>query len=101
MFSRLYLLRELLGGTAAAAEEWRRLDLQAGLPWAGRLHTGDLIQVGARWVVLYRDAGEPDLLDADDLCFDFEHGAAIRRLGDIFSGEGEVEWLARGGVSSE
>jgi hypothetical protein len=35
-----------------------------------------------------------------DLCFDFEQGAAIRRLGDIFSGEGEVEWLALSGVAN-
>ena len=98
VFSRLYLLREILG--SRGAEKWRRLDLQAGLPWAGGPHTGDLIQVGDRWVVLYRDAGEPEVLDVGDLCFDFEQGAAIRRLGDIFSGEGEVEWLDLSGGSS-
>ena len=99
VFSRLYLLRELLGNSTADGEEWQRLDLQADLTWEG-LGAGDLIQVGARWVVLYRDAGEPGRLDALDLCFDFEQGAAIRRLGDIFSGEGEVEWLALSGVAN-
>ena len=52
------------------------------------------MQVGARWVVLYRDAGRVGVLDPEDLCLDFDQGASIRRLSDVFSGEGEVDWVS-------
>ena len=93
LFNRLILLRDILLESARPGGlDWRRADLAAGPKWPEEIGQGDLVQVGARWVVLFRDAGESGVLDADDLCFDFEQGAVIRRLGDIFSGEGEVEW---------
>jgi hypothetical protein len=92
-FSSVPLLAKLvrLAGVDPAAQSVRRVDLDAGLPWGEAVAAGDLVQVGARWVVLYRDAGEAGVLDRDDLCFDFARVPAVRRLGQIFVGEGDVD----------
>lgn len=100
VFSRLALLRNILAGTGGAIGEveWQRVDLQSGLSWSSQMAShvaqGDLLQVGARWVVLYRDVGRLGVLDSEDLCMDFDQGASIRRLSDVFSGEGEVDWVS-------
>lgn len=96
LFSRLALLRNVLAGGRGTIDEveWRRVDLQSGLAWSSEVAQGDLMQVGARWVVLYRDAGRVGVLDSEDLCLDFDQGASIRRLNEIFSGEGEVDWVS-------
>lgn len=97
------LLVERTGQTPAELD-WRPVELNAQTPWreppradSGSAEdpvvaAGDLLQVASRFVVLYRDEGVPERLDADDLCFDFVNGASIRRLGEVFVGEGEIDW---------
>jgi len=93
--TRLLLLRDIFEHAGLRPEEadWQRVDLAAGPAWPGVVGVGDLIQSSGRIVVLYRDEGERGRLDLEDLCFDFDRGASIRRLSEIFSGEGEVDWL--------
>lgn len=98
-FSRAPLLREVLAaaGTTSGALAWETVDLAAGPAWGeggGGVGTGDLLRAGARVVVLYRDQGTAGVLDRDDLCFDYERGAAVRPLSEVFAGGGLVE-LAR------
>ncbi|HVR29201.1 MAG TPA: hypothetical protein VMS86_06655 [Thermoanaerobaculia bacterium] len=94
LFSELWLLREILraAGSDLDTLAWRRVDLQEGLRWSEEISAGDLLRVGARWVVAYRDRDGDGVLGAADLCLDFERGAAIRQIGDVFVGEGEIEW---------
>ena len=88
-FSRLVVIKATLvaAGTDAKGLEWRAIELTGDQSW----RSGDLLRVGERWVITYDDRGEIGKLDYDDLCFDFDKGAAVRRLGDIFVGEGLVE----------
>lgn len=102
-FSRLTALRTVISGVGKTIGElvWRRISLDAGLPWtvpedggngaATGVTAGDLLRVGDRVVILYRDQGRPGILDREDLCFDYALGAAVRALGDVFVGGGEVE----------
>ena len=53
--------------------------------------------VGERFVILAYDQGDPGRLDDGDLGFDFDKGAVLRRLGEIFTGEGLVEWAPLAG----
>ena len=99
-FSRLVVLRELLerGGRAWEELDWRTVDLLEGPRWGERgVAPGDLLRVGERFVILASDEGEAGRLDEDDLGFDFDKGAVLRRLGEIFTGEGLVEWAPLGG----
>jgi hypothetical protein len=109
LFSRALLLRELLESSGSSFETlaWHRLDLAAGEPWGERVQAGDLLRVGARWVVLFRDEGVAGVLDEADLCFEYQRGAVIRRVGSVFVGVddpegGDVEWasLRSGGPPS-
>lgn len=96
-FSRAALLAELLAaaGRDWEAVEWRAVDLDAGPVWGGGgVAAGDLLRVGGRVVLLAEDQGVPGLLDDGDVAFDFDKGATVRRLADIFTGEGLVEWGA-------
>ncbi len=98
-FSRVRLLRELLDRSGRSWEElsWRAVDLGEGPVWgAGGAAAGDLLRVGERFVVLVADEGEPGRLDDGDLGFDFDRGAVLRRLGEIYTGEGLVEWAPQG-----
>ena len=105
-FSRLTALRTVISGAGRTIGEleWRRISLDAGLPWStpdggsdggaaaeADIAAGDLLRVGDRMVILYRDQGRTGVLDRDDLCFDYALGAAVRALGDIFVGGGQVE----------
>jgi hypothetical protein len=99
-FSRLVLLREFLDRAGRPWEElgWRAVDLEAGLPWGdGAAAPGDVLRVGERFVILVADEGQPGRLDHGDLGFDFDKGAALRRLEEIFTGQGLVEWAPLGG----
>jgi hypothetical protein len=89
-FSRLAVIRSALdaGGADPEKLEWSAVELTGSVPW---LASGDLLRVGDRWVLTYRDLGKEGWLDYEDLCFDFDRGAAVRRLGDIFIGDGLVE----------
>jgi hypothetical protein len=96
-FTYLLLLRAMAerAGLSWDAVDWHGLELGAGLPWGqGAPAAGDLLRAGDRIVVLYQDRGEPGVIDYGDLCLDFLEGAAIRRLREVFSGEGLVEWTS-------
>lgn len=92
-FSRLTLLREVLdaGGVGWDELNWVLLALDGSADWRapgeGSPAPGDLVRVADRWVVLLRDEvgqGEPGMLDGADLCMDFDSGAAVRRLDQVF-----------------
>ena len=104
VFSRLDPLRELLERSGRSWEElgWRAADLEAGPDWgAGGAAPGDVLRVGERFVILVADEGRRGRLDDDDLGFDFDKGAVLRRLGEIFTGEGLVEWAPLSGNGLE
>ena len=93
-FRRALLFKELLGGSRL---DWQLVELDAGSPFAaapeeGAVAPGDWIRVGDRVMILFRDVGEAGVLDGADLGFDFERGAIVRRLSDVFVGEGDVQW---------
>lgn len=96
-FSRRPLLRQVTAVADRSPDElgWVDVDLSEGPAWGdGGVGPGDLLRAGARVVVLFRDRGTPGVLDRSDLCFDYEQGAAVRPLSEVFTGEGLVE-LAR------
>lgn len=99
-FSRVTLLRRLFDEAGVAWEDagWAEVELDGSQEW---LRAGDLLRVGERFVVLYQDRGTPGRLDYDDLCLDFDRGAAVRRLGEIFTGQGLVEWARLPSADSE
>jgi len=94
-FTRGLLIREVITASGRAPGEiaWETVDLGAGPAWGGEggVDTGDLLRAGARTVVLYRDRGTAGALDREDLCFDYQQGAAVRALSEVFVGEGLVE----------
>lgn len=95
-YEPLQLLGALLAAAGTTAEQlsWRRVELDAGPAWGDSetgVAPGDLVQVGETWVVLFRDAGKPGVLDGQDLCFDFSAGATVRALDEVFLGSGEVD----------
>lgn len=112
-FTRLPLIRQVVrsggpgGGETRGELTWDEVDLASGPSWgeggirssgpAGPVRMGDLVRAGSRVVVLYRDhreRGVPGRLDREDLCFDYERGASVRSLSEVFTGEGLVD-LAR------
>lgn len=98
-FSRPALISTVVreAGRARSEVAWSDVDLADGPAWGegeGAVGTGDLVRVGQRVVVLFRDLGTEGRLDRADLCFDYERGAAVRSLSEIFVGDGLVE-LAR------
>ncbi len=101
---------EASGGEPVPGATFARIQLLAawlerhGLTWEGMRWTGveldatqagaapgDLLRVGDRVVWYWLDEGEPGL-DYEDLCLDFERGARVLRLRDVFAGDGLVEW---------
>lgn len=101
-FSRLLVLRRHLAPTGVGFDglAWRSIDLDDGPPWDGA--EGDIVRVGQRWVIVFEDRGGPDgregFLDGSDLCLDYDRGPAVRRLDDVFIGDGLVEWAPDGGA---
>lgn len=115
LFSRNWVLRGFL---ADAGREWQDIDwapLDLAAPeggarrWGDDLRAGDVLRVGSRVVFALRDVAEPTvdieatesgdpielkpgLVDYSDLCLDYSRGAAVRRLGDVFAGGGDVDW---------
>ena len=117
-FARVPLVGEVLAaaGVDTGAVPWRSVGLDGEVAWGSEAAPGDLLQVGGRIVVLYRDAapvlqgagatpadgaGSGDgRLDRDDLVFDYARGAAVRRLADVFAGNGgRVLWAPIGGAA--
>jgi hypothetical protein len=104
-FDRARLLAAHLARAGVAARDlvWRPVDLAGGaLGWGREVAAGDLVQVGARVAVLFRDQGVAGKLDPADLAFDLGRGLRIRRLEEIFTGEAglEVEFAALGAAPS-
>jgi len=98
-FSRILLLRAMLDRAGITWDElqWRQADLADGPEWGGgAVGEGDLLRAGERVVVLYSDLGDNGRLGYEDLCMDFLEGPQIRRLGDVFTGDGLVEVAALG-----
>lgn len=102
-FTRLTVVLDRLRAAGRRLEDlaWQPLELDGSRRWGRPAAEGDLLRVGERIVVLYQDAEPAGIVDYQDLCFDFVRGAAIRRLGDVFSSDGEedqvVELAALGG----
>lgn len=105
-FSRLALIREVIQAAGLSPDEvtWTDVDLEEGPFWSGTakaarstkaqllgVSRGDLLRAGGRVVVLYEDQGVEGRLDREDLCFDFEQGARVLRLSDVFEGQGLLE----------
>lgn len=98
-FSRLELLRQHLGRSGVEYNDlsWDSVELGTEMSWSEEGATGgDLLRVGNRWVVLLQDRGNEGYLDRDDLCLDFDRGARMRLVGEVFTGEGLVEWANLG-----
>jgi hypothetical protein len=97
-FRREWLLerhREESHRTADALSWQQALLGAAGAPrWQSEVWPGDLLRVGERVVVLYRDQGVPGTLDLEDLALDFARGAVVGPLSTFFAGPGLVEWAA-------
>lgn len=80
---------------------WSEIDLESGPAWGENgVLAGDLVRSGGRVVVLWRDADGDARLSDGDLCFDLEKGPAVRALGEVFTGEGLVEWATLGSPST-
>ena len=100
-FSRSTLLRAVAeaAGTKFSELTWESVDLTGGLVWGTDAAPGDLLRVGDRVVVLYRDVeGDAETagrVDYGDWCFDFVQGLEARALADVFSGEGRDLEIAR------
>lgn len=118
LFSRNRVLRGVLAEAGRDWEsiDWTPLDLAApeaeAAVWGDGVLAGDVLRVGSRVVFAFRDALEapaepeepeepdsdaaieikPGVVDYSDLCLDYSRGAAVRRLGDVFAGGGEVQW---------
>lgn len=97
-FSRISVLGNWL---AAQGASWEDLDWEAVELGASRsvAQPGDLLRVGRRVVWLLEDRGAAGLGD-EDWCLDLERGARVERLGDIFVGEGLVDWARAPGLRS-
>lgn len=96
-FSRLTVLDAVLRGAGRTLEDlhWRLVDLKSGPAWGSgpdQAAAGDLLRVGDRVVVLYRDEAPQAALGQEDLCFDYAEGALVRPLHDVFAAGGDVEW---------
>lgn len=89
-FSRISVLGKWLAAQGASWEDlaWEAVELGASHSAA---QPGDLLRVGRRLVWFLEDR-EAAGLDDEDWCLDLERGARVQRLGDIFVGEGLVDW---------
>lgn len=101
-FSRLLVLSGMLAdrGLAWPDLDWAPLDL-AEAPAFAAAGAGDLLRSGERIVVIYRDRGEEGRLDYEDLCIDFAESAAVRPLGEVFTGGGVVDWADLDGAAPQ
>ncbi len=95
-FSRLTVLRDQIQRAGRRLEDlsWTTVDLAGDARWGRDAVPGDLLRAGDRVVVLYRDRGEPGVIDYQDLCFDYVQGVAVRALDEVFIGSGNAVELA-------
>lgn len=96
--SRIPVLGDWLATQGIAWEDLSWTEVELGVSGAAA-RPGDLLRVGSRLVWVLEDRGELGL-GYEDLCLDFDRGARVRRLGDVFVGEGLVDW-ARAPGSTE
>jgi hypothetical protein len=94
-FGRLTVLRDQIRRAGKRSEDlvWQTVGLQGEVSWGedAEAAAGDLLRVGRRMVVLYQDRGLTGVVDHADLCFDFEQGASVRTLQDVFGRGGGGE----------
>ena len=95
-FSRIAVLGKWLTAQGVSWEDlaWEAIELGVS-PAAAQ--PGDLLRVGRRVVWLLEDRGAAGL-DDEDWCLDLERGARVERLGDVFVGEGLVDWARAPGL---
>lgn len=88
-FSRLQLLRWWLAEIGSRWEdlEWRSIEINGETRW----YQGSPVRAGSKVAFLLEDRGVAGWLDSDDLCLDFDQGATVRTLREIFVGEGLIE----------
>ena len=88
-FNRLQVLRSWLNEVGVGWEDlsWLPVELNAEAAWT----RGAAVRAGSKVAFTYDDRGVPGRLDKADLCLDFDKGATVRTLGEIFVGEGLVE----------
>lgn len=94
-FSRSYVVHQVLsrGGSSYDGVNWQSIETVGDQVWGeSGVQPGDLMRAGNRIVVAFQDRGEKGVLDPADLCFDYHRGATVRPLGEVFSGDGLVEW---------
>ncbi len=108
-FSSAWVLNGFLSSIGHNWEdlEWSPLDLsgeERQVPWGTEVNPGDLLRAGGRVVFVFQDVSQarstdqglepakPGVVDYGDLCLDFSRGASVRRLDEVFSGGGQVEW---------
>lgn len=74
---------------------WEAIDfVEQEVAWSpGSIGPGTVVRVGGRAVFLLADSNANGRLDPEDLCLDFERGAAVRPLAEVFGGGGAVELL--------
>ena len=91
-FSRATLVQRWLADQEIAWEDlaWQGVESGSG---STAVRPGDLLRAGGRLVWLLEDRGASGL-DGEDWCLDFDRGARVERLGDVFVGEGLVEWAS-------
>jgi hypothetical protein len=92
VFSRVPLLRSWLAGLGTGWEDlgWRSIELTGEAQW----RPGGVVRAGSKVALTYLDRGVEGRLDRSDLCLDFDRGATVRTLGEVFVGEGLVEFAA-------
>ncbi len=103
-FTRKTVLRSMLDqeGLAYQDLDWVDIDMAEGVEWTSLgAEAGDLLRVGERWVLLFEDVGKPRILDREDLCLDFDKGPRVRKIGEIFIGDGLIEWASMAGDSND
>lgn len=89
LFSRVALLRAWLAEAGVRWEElaWSAVELTGEVPW----RPGAVVRAGSKVAFVYEDRGILGSLDDADLCLDFDKGATVRTLSEVFVGEGLVE----------
>lgn len=89
LFSRVALLRAWLAEAGVRWDEltWRAVELTGEVPW----RPGAVVRAGSKVTFVYEDRGVLGSLDDADLCLDFDRGATVRTLAEVFVGEGFVD----------
>lgn len=82
-------------GIDPASASWSTIDfVEREVPWStAGVGPGSVLRVGGRVVFLLADTNASGRLDAADLCLDFDRGAAVRPLEEVFGVGGAVELL--------